>query len=64
MLSQLYQPTIGGTEQSIRNPCVELASRRHEVAAATTEHDGQPNLKWVREVLFYNKKVGKQLKLR
>jgi glycosyltransferase involved in cell wall biosynthesis len=40
MLTQFYQPIIGGEEQIVKDLSVELAQRGHEVAVATLWHEG------------------------
>jgi glycosyltransferase involved in cell wall biosynthesis len=40
MLTQFYQPIIGGEERIVQDLSVELARRGHEVAVATLWHEG------------------------
>ncbi len=40
MLTQFYQPIIGGEEQIVKDLSVELAQRGHDVAIATLWHEG------------------------
>ena len=40
MLSQFYDPIIGGEERIVQDLSVELARRGHDVAVATLWHEG------------------------
>jgi glycosyltransferase involved in cell wall biosynthesis len=53
MLTDLYPPIIGGLELHVRNLARALSARGHQVAVATTWHEGQPEKEEVDGVRVY-----------
>ena len=53
MLTQFYQPIIGGEERLVQDLCVELVQRGHEVSVATLWHAGSKEYETNRGVQIF-----------